>query len=91
MVQDAMHAEPLPAGDAELVAFAGRLMAGGELAPSDLPMIRVLEDLIDLLVERSVIRFTDLPQPAQEKLVSRRSARQSLRRLNLLGDEGGLL
>jgi hypothetical protein len=50
--------------------------------------VRVLEDVIDLLVEKGVFRFTDLPAPAQEKLLSRRSLRSSLRGLNLLGEEG---
>jgi hypothetical protein len=48
-------------------------------------LVRVLEDLIDLLITRDVIRFTDLPLPAQEKLMERRSMRQSLGALDLLG------
>jgi hypothetical protein len=37
-----------------------------------------------LLISRDVIRFTDLPLAAQEKLMERRSMRQSLSALNLL-------
>ncbi len=55
------------------------------LQQSDMRLVRVLEDLIDLLIDRDVIRFTDLPLPAQEKLMERRSMRQSLGALDLLG------
>jgi hypothetical protein len=38
-----------------------------------------------------VIRFTDLPQPAQTKLLERRSVRASMRQLNLLDDQGEVI
>ena len=78
--------EEIPAGSAELADFVRRM--GGEagaLEQSDMRLVRVLEDLIELLIARDVIRFTDLPQPAQEKLLERRSMRQSLGALDLLG------
>lgn len=49
-----------------------------ELQQSDAEMIRVLEDLIDALIAKGVVRLTDLPAPAQEKLVLRSQARDSL-------------
>lgn len=60
--------------------------AGAALAASDLGFIRVIEDLIDVLIEKEVLRLTDLPENAQAKLVSRRHMRTSLRSLSLLGD-----
>jgi hypothetical protein len=60
------------------------------LEQSDMRLVRVLEDLIDLLIARDVIRFTDLPRAAQEKLLERRSMRQSLSALNLL-DSGDVM
>jgi len=45
------------------------------LEESDLPTIRILEDLIDTLIDQQVIRFTDLPDAAQRKLLSRKVAR----------------
>ena len=54
------------------------------LQESDMGLVRVLEDLIELLIDRDVIRFTDLPLPAQEKLMERRSLRQTLGALDLL-------
>ncbi len=43
---------------------------------SDLALARVLEDLIDMLIERNVIRFTDFPDAAQKKLLARRGLRR---------------
>ena len=57
-------------------------------------MARVLEDLIDVLITRGHIQFTDLPDAAQAKLLERRQTRANLtHRLNLLPDEkdSGLL
>lgn len=76
----------VPSTAPELIEFLRGLEPGQpSLQQSDMRLVRVLEDLIDLLIERDVIRFTDLPLPAQEKLLERRSMRQSLRALNLLG------
>ena len=35
---------------------------------SDIQLARVLEDLISMLIERNLIRFTDFPQAAQKRL-----------------------
>lgn len=64
------------------------------LSQSDTAIARVLEDLVDVLITRGVIQFTDLPVAAQDKLMSRRQSRAMLKNsLQLLpGDgEGGLL
>lgn len=53
---------------------------------SDIHMARVLEDLITLLIERNVIRFTDLPAPAQKRLNDRQSLRRKTQLSNLLDD-----
>jgi hypothetical protein len=58
-----------------------------DLARSDQDLIRVVEDIIDTLIEKNVIRFTDLPEAAQDKLVHRRSLRRSKVALDLLGSE----
>lgn len=76
----------IPIHSAELLDFMRNAgMEQGALQESDMRLVRVLEDLIDLLIDRDVIRFTDLPQPAQEKLLERRSMRQTLGALDLLG------
>ncbi|MFD1384862.1 hypothetical protein ACFQ45_15950 [Rhodanobacter aciditrophus] len=45
------------------------------LETSDQDMMRVLEDLIDLLSEKRIIQFTELPLAAQKKLLSRKWVR----------------
>lgn len=63
---------------------------------SDLEMIRVYEDLIDILIAKRVILLTDFPQAAQEKIVRRKRLRASLAPLSGMfadGDDedGGLI
>lgn len=59
-----------------------------KLKDSDLELIRVLEDLVGVLVDRGVIRYTDLPAAAQRKLEQRAETRAELGSLGgLLGDE----
>ena len=64
------------------------------LSQTDAAIARVLEDLIDVLITKGVIQFTDLPEAAQTKLMTRRQTRAKLSNsLNLLpedGDEGFL-
>lgn len=67
--------EFLPGNHPDILAFTGQ---GGEenaLEKMDLQFIRVIEDVIDLLLERNVIMFTDLPAPVQQKLNLRRTTR----------------
>jgi hypothetical protein len=42
---------------------------------SDLAMVRVIEDLIDVLVSKSIVSINDLPQPVQLKLLKRKNLR----------------
>lgn len=59
------------------------------LSLTDAGMGRVTEDLIDVLIDRGVIQFTDLPVAAQAKLLQRRQTRAQLaHRLKLLADDG---
>ncbi|MDG6774232.1 hypothetical protein QCB45_07795 [Thiomicrorhabdus sp. ZW0627] len=44
----------------------------------DLNMVRVIEDLIDVLIDKDLIRFTDLPSAVQNKLLFKKSIRSSL-------------
>ena len=60
------------------------------LSSSDAGLARVTEDLIELLIARGVIRFTDLPLAAQNKLLERKETRARLSNsLDLLGDDSG--
>ncbi|KQW65835.1 hypothetical protein ASC67_14680 [Methylibium sp. Root1272] len=60
-----------------------------EFARLDADVVRVLEDLIDVLIARQVLRITDLPVQAQEKLYARKSFRdrKPAQALRLYGDE----
>jgi len=73
---------------AELDAFIGEIQPNelSALDKSDAGMARVLEDVINLLVERGTIRFTDLPEAAQTKMLSRRELRGRYSGINLLDD-----
>lgn len=56
---------------------------------SDIQLARVLEDLINLLIERNLIRFTDFPEAAQRRLNERQSMRKSTQLSDLLDDADG--
>lgn len=59
-----------------------------QLRQSDLEMVRVLEDLIEVLMTKGVISITDLPPIAQAKLTNRAQARRSLSGLEgLISDD----
>jgi hypothetical protein len=46
------------------------------LTNSDNEMMRIIEDLIDLLTEKRLIQFTELPLAAQKKLLGRKWVRR---------------
>ncbi len=59
-----------------------------DLIESDLGLARVLEDLIDVLIEKGAFMFTDLPDAAQSKLLARRGLRKEFAYVeNLFADE----
>ena len=83
--------EPASLLDEEVLAF---LRASGELdalaqllALSDNAIVRVLEDLIDMLIDKKLILFTELPAAAQEKLSGRKRIRQQLGSGDLMVDD----
>lgn len=81
----------LTSTDAEILAWRnqpGMESSLQQLRQSDLEMIRVLEDLIQVLMDKGVVRLTDLPAAAQEKLINRSQAREVLGGVSgLLGEE----
>ncbi|WKB54643.1 hypothetical protein [Eleftheria terrae] len=90
-----LHLEPtpqtqefLPDDHPDVEAFVGRKpmrphAEGERFQALDADFVRVLEDVIDLLIARNVIRITDLPPEAQQKLFSRKSFRDSRNRNSL--------
>ncbi len=86
--------EFLPANSPEIMVFLGESSEARLFSQSDEDLVRVLEDLIDVLISKNVFRLTDLPAPAQEKLLSRKRLRQQLTRHhldNLLDMDHGLI
>jgi hypothetical protein len=82
-----LHREPVPGSDwlatddDEVRRFIGPNADPGpqaEFRQLDADLVRVLEDLVDVLISRQVIRVTDLPAEAQEKLFARKSFRERL-------------
>ncbi|WP_339533264.1 tryptophan synthase subunit beta [Pseudomonas mucidolens] len=88
--------DTLPADHLEIQAWFANEEAEvslKQLKQSDSEMIRVLEDLIHVLIQKGVINLTDLPVAAQTKLKGRLNARESLSGLSRLinDDETGLI
>ena len=57
------------------------------LSLSDISIIRILEDLIDLLIRKNVILFTELPEQAQAKIRERKMVREKLDPGSLMVDD----
>lgn len=71
--------EEIAADDPALSAFVQETApqeSTEEWAHSDLGLARVMEDLVDILIEKNVINFTDFPDGAQKKLLERRGFRK---------------
>jgi hypothetical protein len=87
-------AEEMAADDPELKRFlveqglSSPDTARQVLAESDLKMIRLVDDLIDLMIDKDVIKFTDLPPAAGEKYLQRQVARK---RLQIIVSEDDIL
>jgi hypothetical protein len=82
-------AEYLADDHPDVRAFLGQPAADSErFARLDADFVRVLEDVIDTLINRNLINITDLPAEAQAKLFSRKSFRErrSSQALRLFGD-----
>lgn len=82
--------EELPLNNPEIQRFFAR--ARQRLSSSDAETIRVIEDLVDVLIEKKLLLLTDLPQAAQKKLMDRQRMRSELGVLdNLMVDEEDIL
>jgi hypothetical protein len=57
------------------------------LSLSDIGIIRILEDLIDLLIRKNVILFTDLPEGAQSKIRERKKVRERITPQDFMVDD----
>ncbi len=55
------------------------------LTITDAELVRVIEDLVELLIQKGLILFTELPEAARNKLITRKQAR------NAMGDNKSLM
>lgn len=71
--------EELPADALELAEFLGAASeARRALTALDAELVRVIEDVIDVLIGKGLILPTDLPSAVQEKLSERRQVRERI-------------
>ena len=83
--------ELLDEADPEIQRFF-KASAEPSFDAADADFVRVLEDLIDALILKNVIHQTDLPAPAQKKLMARKGLRTRIHgALNLLGNDDRIL
>ncbi len=95
-IQSELAQERLAADDPGLRKF---IAATGDTASlqsvliaSDLELVRVLEDLIAVLIDKRIIMLTDLPQAAQRKLARRYELRSQLSDLGgIVGDQDEIM
>lgn len=79
----APHLEEISLFDPELKKFLENSEHSEELIKTvldklDSDMVRVIEDLVDILIDKELICFTDLPQPVQNKLLFKKNIRNTL-------------
>lgn len=89
-IADDLH--EVPHDDPELTAFlevtAPQAEERRKMIESDMQMARVMEDLIDVLIDKGTIMFTDFPEMAQQKLMARRGLRKEFAYMeSLFGDD----
>ncbi len=87
--------EQLDSDDSELRRYLESdetLETRDELGASDREMARIVEDLIEVLITKNMLNFTDFPPEAQKKLLRRHSLRQNLSALkNLIDDDDDII
>lgn len=86
--------EEMSVHDPELLSYLNAHANGGshadiraELEASDRELIRVIEDVITVLIDKRVFMLTDLPAAAQDKLARRYNLRSKLSDLSTIISE----
>jgi len=94
----ALHSSPEPNAaeqkseiDDEILEFLHTTVSADSrkllLSLSDMGIIRLLEDLIDLLIQKNVIFFTELPPQAQQRITERKRIREKIASQELMVDD----
>lgn len=79
--------ESLAVGSTELEDYLAQHRSPDALASTDLDFVRVLEDLLDVLIDKNILLFTELPPEAQQKVLARQLMRSKENALDLLIEE----
>ena len=68
--------------DPELLAFVAgndsEATLRSDLAGTDADLLRIVEDLVNVLIDRNLILLTDFPEGARAKLLKRQAIREKL-------------
>lgn len=94
----ALHGSPNPSAveqksmmDEEVLRFLSKSGTDDALkqllAVTDIGTIRILEDIIDLLIRKNIINFTELPEQAQRRIRDRKQLREKMVTQDLLVDD----
>ena len=83
------HLEKISSTNKEVIAFLAKCKLNKEdvFLKADLELIRVIEDLIQILIAKNIISITDFPIPAMEKLVARNKIREQYKGLTGIMDK----
>jgi len=92
---EASAEEFLPSDHPDIQLFLGGIVPQKEknaatmaLSESDLSLIRVIEDIVDTLIDKNLLMFTDLPEQAREKILQRKHTRKKISTpLDIIEDE----
>ena len=80
--------EELPGDSPDIARFLASQQAANSLDATDQDFVRVLEDVVELLIAKGLILFTELPDSAQEKIMRRQRLRSEMaEKLDLIGDD----
>jgi hypothetical protein len=86
------NGEALDDGHPDILAFLADTNPAPQFSAIDADFIRVIEDVVDTLIAKNVIRLTDLPVAAQQKMVRRQNQRSKISgALDLLGTDNEIL
>jgi len=71
--------EQMLSTDDEVLAFFNSAGSVEQLmAMTDFATVRIIEDIIDLLVHKNIINFTELPEHAQRRIRERKQLREKI-------------
>jgi hypothetical protein len=74
--------------DKEVISFISSSESWNRLMSlTDTGAVRILEDLIDLLVRKNLIQFTELPEHAQKRIWERKRIREKISADSLIVDD----